>query len=803
MKKNMTRLFSLLLAMMLCITCFVPTFAATTNSENTTTTICETKGHIWTLDKVVTEPTCSTTGLAIYKCQECDAELESEIAKLNVTGHTITRVGTVSEATCESDGIGKYFCAECDVLFEKVDENNKKHHNWKALEEQKQTCTTALIKKGDKQCIDCGAIANSTGTIYTEKQLASRAPKHNWGTAVTIGKQTCTTAEYIYKTCKDCRTEEVTVKEALGHTEATKAAKVATCTEVGYTEELYCSVCSTVLKAAVEVPKIEHAWGEPTIKAVATTITEAEGYCGNTVEITKICKDCSEKDVSYTKLPEHKYEVKTIAPTCSAKGYSTYVCIYCENEDTTRDRFDYVDVDSTNHNYPEVGEAIGDPATCTKAGRETVKCTDCGFETIRGVQAFGHTYKEIDDTYYTNEELEAKYGKFVVRVIGTGTCLVQTEYKLTCEKCDATKVVIINDGTGNGHTKDTENDYTAPVEPTCTEPGVTEGWTCSNKWCNDEGKAYKVVSKIIPAIHDDFDNQMILIDAVEATCTEDGMKAYYICPLGHDCEEYNEETEFAYICNKNKVSISNPASLVITATGHDLVNRGSKLATCTNYGYTFAVCDTCDAYIETDKFVGMHEHNYGEVQTVDSCETGKVVTRICLTCEYTDIKQERPAGHTVIFNGVANTLTSFCGDMNTSRVCTVCKAVVAKDNHVYGAWTLADDILTRTCASCGSEDIKAHEGHIWVEAEKTEAEVIYGCICGETKVEEIVYEELPPVTTAPDTDSTEPGTDDIQDTPSVKTDFILSDYIQVIIILILVLGLTAVAILSVTKKNRK
>lgn len=79
-------------------------------------------------------------------------------------------------------------------------------------------------------------------------------------------------------------------------------------------------------------------------------------------------------------------------------------------------------------------------------------------------------------------------------------------------------------------------------------------------------------------------HQMQHVDAVAATCTEDGNTEYWYCS---DCGKYFSDAE-----GKNEIADLN--STVISAKGHDLGEwETAKAATCTEDGYKERECSVC------------------------------------------------------------------------------------------------------------------------------------------------------------------------------------------------------------------
>ena len=113
---------------------------------------------------------------------------------------------------------------------------------------------------------------------------------------------TCTEDGYTAEIkCADCGTilEESTVVKATGHKEVTsKAAKAATCTENGYTVETKCSVCGKILTESTEIKATGHK--EVTDAAVAATALKTGKTAGSHCSV---CGTVIKKQATIPKLP--------------------------------------------------------------------------------------------------------------------------------------------------------------------------------------------------------------------------------------------------------------------------------------------------------------------------------------------------------------------------------------------------------------------------------------------------------------------------------------------------------------------
>ena len=111
------------------------------------------------------------------------------------------------------------------------------------------------------------------------------------------------------------------------------------------------------------------------------------------------------------------------------------------------------------------------------------------------------------------------------------------------------------------------------VEPTCTEPGKTEGKYC--KKCDYVEKEQVE----IPALG----HKMTKTEAKAATCTETGNKEYWTCSTCH--KVFSDEL------GKTETTV---AEMTIQAKGHTMTKTEAKAATCTEAGNTaYWTCSTC------------------------------------------------------------------------------------------------------------------------------------------------------------------------------------------------------------------
>ena len=131
---------------------------------------------------------------------------------------------------------------------------------------------------------------------------------------------------------------------------------------------------------------------------------------------------------------------------------------------------------------------------------------------------------------------------------------------------------------------------------TCTEDGNKEYWTCEHcgkYFLSDDANpatatAVELSETVIPASH-----KLTKVEAKDATCTEDGNKAYWTC---EHCKKYflSDDT------NPETAKAVEQAETVIPAS-HKLTKVEAKAATCTEDGNKeYWTCEHCKKYFLSD-----------------------------------------------------------------------------------------------------------------------------------------------------------------------------------------------------------
>lgn len=366
----------------------------------------------------------------------------------------------------------------------------------------------------------------------------------------------------------------------------TRNQKKATCTEEGYTGDLYCKDCNKCLQEGETIPKTDHKWDKGKVTTKPT--------CTDAGVKTYTCTVCKTTKTETIKATGHKWKKdETVAPTCTGQGYTLYVC---QNDGSHTDKRDYKK--ALGHDWDN--GKVTTPATCTKDGVRTYTCKrDANHTYTETIDATGHVYTEKVVTPTCESD---GYTIFTCNNCGdiyTGnvTAKLGHDYQLKDHK-DATC-------TEAGYdyyecSRDALHNYTEAipatdhmygkevVEPTCTEPGYTK-YTCA--YCGD---SYTTDEKPV------LGHEEVVISGQNPTCEAEGW------------------TESSY-CKRCNVTLK--AKEIIPAQGHDPIAVPGKEPTCTETGLTEgSKCQRCGKTLTAQETIPALGHDWNTTSTgVDNC----------------------------------------------------------------------------------------------------------------------------------------------------------------------------------------
>ena len=480
----------------------------------------------------------------------------------------------------------------------------------------------------------------------------------------------------------------------------TVAAKAETCTENGNISYWYCPTCDKCFKdaeAATEIKKAETIIAaHHTMKQVPAkdATCESEGniayytcsVCGKLFKDANAVTETTADAVKLEKLSHKLTKTEAVPATCTKGGSNEYyTCSACGKI--------FKDADASTETSVEAEKTSKIPHTLTKTEYKAATCTEDGNTEYYTCSVCGKIFKDENGTQETSVEAE--------KLVATGHSLTKTDAKeptctedgnneyYTCSACGK----IFKDAEGKtvttveaekiaatGHTM-TKTDA---KEPTCTEDGNNEYYSCSA--C---GKAFKDADgKIVTTVEAEkiaaTGHTMTKTDAKAATCTEDGNIAYWHCSV---CNKYFSDEN-----GTNGIAL---ADTVIKAH-HTLTKTDAKEPTCTEEGnneyYTCSVCgkvfkDEAGTQLTTvaDETLKKKAHTPEVDAAVEAtCQkTGLTEGSHCSVCNEVLVAQKvvDKIPHTVVVDAAVEPTYSSTG-LTEGKHCSVCNEVIEKQTVI-------------------------------------------------------------------------------------------------------------------------
>ncbi len=462
---------------------------------------------------------------------------------------------------------------------------------------------------------------------------------------------------------KESETEEI---KALGHDITKHYGKKPTCTENGYSEYETCSRCAyTTYK---ELPAA-HSYK---VTVVAPSCT-AGGYT------SYVCEKCehSYKDSETDKLAHSFSEWTTVAASCTVDGSKTRSCACGETETELLTKLGH-----------ELVDVAAVASTCKSTGHNAHKaCTRCDYkEGYEEIQKSDHSYTFTVKPYTCTEEGYTTYicSSCGFRYVADRTAPAHRfgEWQITPASCEQSGSKNRSCTCGKTETETipaTGHSYGdwVTVEPKCEEAG-SRSKSCA---CGD------TVTEPIPATGHSYGDWV----TVEPKCEEDGSRSKS-CACGDTVTEPIPATGHSY---GDWVTVSEPkceeeglqskscacgdtVTEPIPATGHNIIHHDGVENTCTESGYKdYDTCSNCD-YNTYEVLPAMHK--YTSIVTTPTCTEQGFTTHTCSEC-------------------------------NDSYVDSYIPAV----GHSWGAWYVSKEITPtdsvgekkRDCLSCDEKESKA------------------------------------------------------------------------------------------------
>lgn len=569
----------------------------------------ETSPHAALVTQAEIPPTCEKDGTTAGAYCEVCGYIGSESAIIPMTGHSLPDDWTIIPATCTEDGQRVRKCQNAGCTYEETETIEAQGHAWSDWTENlAASCTGAGEKIRTCSC----------GEIETEEIPALG---HDWMDATCTAPQTCkrscgttegsalghtyrdaqgnliasegTYTQYecgreivMTYTCKRCEAGneghvyEQKTGDLLAHDMVYEDEVPATCDTEGGTASGWCSRGCGHITGGTVIPALGHDWSAATCttpkacKREGCGVTEGEALGHSWTEAN--CTDpkrCTTCKTTEGKALGHDWTDATCTTpkqcvTCKATegkalGHTAVTdagkVATCTEPGLTEGSHCGVcgevivaqkSLSAMNHNWT--------PATCTTP--KACKREGCG---VTEGKAPGHSWTEATCTDAKRcMTCKTTEGEALGHAWVAATCATPQ----TCKTCGATQ------GFELGHSAVTD----AGKEPTCTEPGLTEGSHCGR--CGETLVKQYVIDATAHA-------NKYAGYGYDADCTRAGWSAGLYCP---DCETWLEEqTE-------------------IPPLGHDLGKGVDAIPpTCAKAGVMAFPCQRC-SYVASEDIPPRH-----------------------------------------------------------------------------------------------------------------------------------------------------------------------------------------------------
>ena len=569
--------------------------------------LCELVGE-HSADRHVVAPTCTTGGYTV--CLRCGETIATEAPR----GHKWVSE-TVANNTCVSNGTTHYACADCDAAYDVVIPATG--HYFVMESHVSASCTSE--GRSHMGCIYC-----DEAYVVTVPQLA-----HQY-VSKTVAS-TCTERGYTQRTCMLCADVQTAYAVANGHTYGTTWEKA----EEGHYHT--CSTCGARGETVAHVPGAEATTEHAQIctvceYAIAPQLTHTHT---DMKHITAIAPNCTENgnfeyyvcncgkwfaDEAGTQLitdhtsvvrlaTGHTHEnIPYVAPGCTTAGNTAGVkCAICQKLLKGN-----ISIAPIGHDYAQIVQR----PTCTAGGYTTYTCVNCDEHTV------GHTYVDND-----TEPVGHRY----TAVVTAPTCLTNGSITYTCAYCD-------EETDGHTHTVDGALALGHSFAAVWTTDGAQHWHACTR--CDakiDEsehirdyasatelhGVSCTICARELESALEHIHSLSRAVEAITATCTTSGRRAYFACACGERFEDA--------ACT---ILIADRTSVIIPATGHTRIPQPQIDATCYSTGLTAGYTCHC-GYSGGRVEIPMTDHNFNTSIRYD--ESGH--WHKCAMCDAIDEKQ--------------------------------------------------------------------------------------------------------------------------------------------------------------------
>ena len=497
-------------------------------------------------------------------CEVCNKETKAQVEIAALEHIMETDKSASSDPTCTTDGLKVEKCVRVGCGYTKSEVVAKTHGDGLKVTKQ-PTCTEEGKKSG--YCTTCKQTV--VETIPALGHLVTNAL--SW---YVVESATCTKEGKKVAKCarSGCNGQATEVIPALEHQEVVYTpAKEPTCKEEGATESKQCTICKNITVKSEKIAKLEHSYGEWTETKTATCLVPGVKE--------SVCTVCNEKQLqTLERLPHTEEKTEAKAATCTEAGVTEGItCTVCKTVIQKA-----TPVDALGHDYIKDEANCAEPS-CVLEGRFCGTCSRCGDVKDEILPANGHdeevtpgtpadcTLSGVSDGKKCKvcgeitaepQQIEPLGHDFVVdaNTSKPATCTENGFENLNCSRC---KAVDQRETVATGHSY---GDWEVTLQPTCDKQG-------------EQTRVCVVCqAKDVQPIESNGSHNVVIQEAVAATCTTDGMTQ------GSYCDKCNEIFE---------------VQEVIPAYGHNVDGVEPTLtpATFTKDGSYAIACEDCNELV--------------------------------------------------------------------------------------------------------------------------------------------------------------------------------------------------------------
>ena len=335
--------------------------------------------HTHEYTETVIEPTCTTKGYTLHKCECGDEYKDNETEAL---GHLFGEWKVTTPATEEEDGLKERACARCGEK-EKQSIPAKPHAHKFVDTVIEPTCTGKGYTIHKCKC----------GEQYEDSYVSALG--HSFTNYVSGGNATCTKDGTKTAKCDRCDEIKTIADEgsAKGHKPSDYISdREPTCTETG-SKHKECTVCGETLET-VEVPAKGHSF--------TNYVSDGNATCTQDGTKTAKCDRCDETktiaDEGSAKGHKPSDYISDKEPTCTEAGSKHKECTVCG------ETLETAEVPAKGHDY-SAEWTIDKEATCTKNGIKSRHCTHCSSTIYGEIEKTQHNfvYKEAQPVDCTED----------------------------------------------------------------------------------------------------------------------------------------------------------------------------------------------------------------------------------------------------------------------------------------------------------------------------------------------------------------------------------------------------------------